>query len=273
MININNLSFGYRKGQEVLKNISLTLPEGHVYGLLGQNGVGKSTLLKLLSGALLGKGEYTISGLDPRKRQPELQEQVRLVPENEAIFHNTIYELAKVTAPLYPNFRQDLLEQALQEFEVPATQKLTTMSLGQQKKALISLSLACGCPNLFMDEPTNGMDIPSKSSFRRIVASIADEKQSIIISTHQVDDLEGLIDYVIIMSNSGVLLADSLDNIGRRFTFGQIDPDHLEDVIYYEPSLRGAVGVCYNKTGEDMPVDVKLLFTAVVKNPKAFQNV
>lgn len=217
MIKISNLSFGYNKHYNVLENITLSLPEGHIYGLLGRNGVGKSTLLKLLSGALLGKGEYTIDGIDPRKRVAEVQEKIRLVPENEAIFKCTINELADVTRRFYPTFSQEMFAKAIKEFGVPADRILPRMSLGQQKKALISLSLACGTPYLFMDEPTNGMDIPSKSIFRRLVASMADEKKTLIISTHQVDDLNSLIDYVIILSANGVLLCASLEEILQEY--------------------------------------------------------
>lgn len=217
MIKINNLSYGYTKHTQVLTNISLNLEEGHIYGLLGKNGVGKSTLLKLLSGALLGKGEYTVDGIDPRKRAAEMQEKIRLVPENEAIFQCTILELAKVTGNLYPTFSQKVFDKAIHEFDVPTDLILTRMSLGQQKKALISLSLACGTPYLFMDEPTNGMDIPSKSIFRRLVASMADENKTLIISTHQVDDLESLIDRVIILAPNGVLLCASLEEIYEKY--------------------------------------------------------
>lgn len=217
MIKTSNLTYGYIQVQPVLKQISLEMPAGHIYGLLGRNGVGKSTFLKVLSGALLGQGEYSVGGYDPRNREAAFQESIRLVPENEALYNNTIIELAQVTKPLYPTFSDEILNRALEEFKVPQEQKLTTMSLGQQKKALIALSLACNTPFLFMDEPTNGMDIPSKSTFRKLVASMLDENRTIIISTHQVDDLEGLMDSVTIMENDGVLLSDTLENIGEKF--------------------------------------------------------
>ena len=217
MIKATNLNYGYIKVQPILKQICLDMPEGHIYGLLGRNGVGKSTLLKVLSGALLGEGEYSVGGRDPRNRECEFQQSIRLVPENEALHNITIEELARVTRPLYPTFSDEILMRALADFKVPVGQKITNMSLGQQKKALISLSLACNTPYIFMDEPTNGMDIPSKSTFRKLVASMADENRTIVISTHQVDDLEGLMDYVTIMENDGILLSDSLENIGEQY--------------------------------------------------------
>lgn len=271
MIQTKDLNYGYQKFQPVLKKINLNLPEGHIYGLLGKNGVGKSTLLKVLTGALLGEGEYKVGGYDPRERKGEMQELIRLVPENEALFENTIMELASVTAPLYPTFSYDLLKKALEEFEVPTDKKITMLSLGQQKKALISLSLACNTPYLFMDEPTNGMDIPSKSSFRRIVASAVSENSTVLISTHQIDDLEGLIDYVVILENDGVLLSASLQEIGQKLCFGVAEEG--DEVLYSEPTLRGPWSVMVNKTGEEMPVDIKTLFSAVVKNPAKFKEI
>lgn len=217
MIKAHNLTYGYIKVQPILKKISIDMPSGHIYGLLGRNGVGKSTLLKVLSGALLGDGEYSVGNQDPRQRTSEFLQSIRLVPENEALYNNTILELAEVTRPLYPTFSNEILQKALTEFKVPVEQKLTTMSLGQQKKALISLSLACNTPYIFMDEPTNGMDIPSKSIFRKLVASIADEDRTIVISTHQVDDLQGLIDSVTIMENDGILFSDTLEVMGEQY--------------------------------------------------------
>lgn len=271
MIQTKDLNYGYQKFQPVLKKITLNLPEGHICGLLGKNGVGKSTLLKILTGALLGEGEYKVGGFDPRDRKAEMQQQIRLVPENEALFENTIMELAEVTAPLYPTFSFELLKNALEEFEVPTDRKITLMSLGQQKKALISLSLACNTPYLFMDEPTNGMDIPSKSCFRRIVASSVNETSTVLISTHQVDDLEGLIDYVVILENDGVLLSASLQEIGQKLCFGVAEEG--DEVLYSEQTLRGPWSVIVNKSGEEMPVDIKTLFTAVVKNPAKFKEI
>ncbi|MBQ0057103.1 MAG: ABC transporter ATP-binding protein [Bacteroidales bacterium] len=217
MIKTTNLTYGYTKSYPILKGIDLSLEKGHIYGLFGKNGVGKSTLLKVLTGALLGQGEYEVGGLDPRHREAEFLQSFRMVPENEAIFNLTIEELAKVTRPLYPTFSQQILDEALKEFDVPTQQKLTHLSLGQQKKALISLTLACNTPYIFMDEPTNGMDIPSKRSFRKLVAGMADENRTIVISTHQVDDLEGLIDCVIFLENDGVRLSASIEEMGQQF--------------------------------------------------------
>ena len=270
MIKIQNLCFGYYSHTPVLRDISLTLPEGHIYGLLGKNGVGKSTLLKLLCGALHGEGTYTIDGSDPRHHDAALLERLRLVPENDALFPISIEELADITAPLYPTFDRTLFEEALREFEIPRGKQLTTLSLGQQKKALISLSLATATPYLLMDEPTNGMDIPSKSTFRRLIARAADERKTILISTHQVDDIDMLIDSVVILENEGVLLAASLDEVGRRLAFRQAREG--DEVLYSEATPIGPWSVVVNRDGEETNVNMKMLFNAVVKNKKRIRE-
>lgn len=271
MIKIQHLNYGYYSFQPVLKDIRLELPKGHVYGILGKNGVGKSTLLKLLSGSLLGEGDYTVGGLDPRRREVAFQQSLRLIPENESYSHISIESLADITAPFYPTFDFDRFRSMLLEFEVPQHKALSSLSLGQQKKALIALSLACNTPYLLLDEPTNGLDIPSKSIFRRLLASMADTERTVLISTHQVDDLENLIDAVVILENDGVLLSKTLQEIGTRLCFGIAEEG--DEVLYSEPSLRGVYSVIINRTGEEMPVDTKLLFNAVVSKPALFKEI
>jgi ABC-2 type transport system ATP-binding protein len=268
MIQTQQLSFGYSAGRDVLKDINLTLRPGHIYGLLGKNGVGKSTLLKILTGVLFGRGVCTIDNEVPARRTPEFLRSIRLVHENEAIPALDLRTLRGMTAPFYPTFDDALFDRAIAEFEVPDRQRLNTLSLGQQKKAIISLALACNTPYLFMDEPTNGMDIPSKAAFRRLVAPLLNAERTIVISTHQVDDLETLMDSVVILEQSGVLLNDTLANLGRRFAFGVAGEG--DTALYSEPTLRGVMSVMPNRTGEEQPVDMKLLFNAVVTHPELF---
>lgn len=267
MIKIENLSYGYTKSRKILRGISLEIGRGHTYGLLGKNGVGKSTLLKLVCGLLQGEGEIRVNGIDPKERDVEMLRQIRLVGENEAMPNLKPMEWAKIVAPFYPNFDFGLFQKALSDFEVPAGQSLTQMSLGQQKKSVISLALACRTACVILDEPTNGMDIPSKAIFRRLVAEATNEQTTVIISTHQVDDIESILDAVIILENTGVLLNDTIENIGRKYRFGVAKEG--EKVLYSEPTLHGVISMMENETGEESPVDLKILFTAITRKQDA----
>lgn len=273
MIQISNLNYGYFTTKKVLSNISLEIKEGHIYGLLGKNGVGKSTFLKLVCGILnpqmQTKGEKDIilvDGVSSYGRPAEMLKLIRFVGENEAVPELTIGEWAGIIAPFYEDFSFDILNKAMEAFEVPQGQKLTQMSHGQQKKSIISLALACNTKYLFMDEPTNGMDIPSKSTFRQIIAECMTEEKTIIISTHQVDDIEKILDAVIILDNTAVLLNDTIEEIGKQYAFGKAEEG--DEILYTEPSILGNISVIKNKTGIESPVDLKLLFTAIVKNSK-----
>ncbi|MCQ2243187.1 MAG: ABC transporter ATP-binding protein [Bacteroidaceae bacterium] len=270
MIQISNLNYSYLVTKKVLSNINLEIKEGHVYGLLGKNGVGKSTFLKLVCGILNPKLEISatqapvlVDGIDSHGRPTEMLKLIRFVGENEAVPELTIGQWASIVAPFYDNFSMDILDKALSAFEVPQNQKLTQMSHGQQKKSIISLALACNTKYLFMDEPTNGMDIPSKSTFRQIIAECMTEDKTIIISTHQVDDIEKILDAVIILDNTAVLLNDTIEEIGKKYAFGKAEEG--DEILYTEPSILGNISVIKNKTGIESPVDLKLLFTAIVK--------
>ena len=146
------------------------------------------------------------------------------------------------------------------------------MSLGQQKKAIISLALACNTEILIMDEPTNGLDIPSKSIFRKLIAEIIDDNKLILISTHQVKDLENLISSVVILENEGVILATSINRIEDKLYFG--DLDRMSDpILYKECSIRGEWGVSINKTETPTNVDLEMLFNASVQNKELMKDI
>lgn len=280
MISIKNLEYGYSSSKHVFDNLNLELPDGHIYGLLGKNGIGKTTLLSILAGALFAKGEYDIDGIDPRKRNNDLMEQVRLDvdldinPTMGINFATKPQTLANILADLYPNFDKAFLQKAIERLEVPTGKRLYKMSMGEQRKALAALSLACNTRYLFMDEPTNGMDITSRTEFKKLVAEQyatpcneeATVDKTIVISTHQVDDLEGLIDSVIILGKENVLLCATLEEIGKKLKFGFATPE--DTVLYSESGANGEECVMRNDSGMEMPVNTRLLFSAVTRKPE-----
>ena len=283
MIQIRNLNYSYLVTNKVLSDINLDIKEGHIYGLLGKNGVGKSTLLKLVCGILnpkqsAAKGQKSkvkskelapavlIDDIPAFGRPVETLSLLRFVGENEAAPDLTLAEWASIVAPFYVNFSYELLNKAVAAFEVPQMQKLSQMSHGQQKKAVIALALACNTKYLFMDEPTNGMDIPSKATFRQLIAEFMTEEKTIVISTHQVDDIEKILDAVIILDNSAVLLNDTIQEIGMKYAFGKAEEG--DEVLYTEPSILGNISMIRNTSNIESPVDLKLLFTAIVKGCK-----
>ena len=264
MIQISNVEFFYKKNVEILKNLNLNLERGHIYGLLGKNGTGKSTLLKLISGMVFPKvGKIENMGTDPVKRLPSLMTQLYYLPEEISTPSVSMNQYAKYNAPFYVNFSYDDLRAYMDEFELDCDKKLSSMSLGQKKKAVIAFALACNTPLLLMDEPTNGLDIPSKKQFRKIIANVVTEDKCIVISTHQVRDLDSLIDSLIILEHNEIIVNASIDKISEKLMFKVLEND--EEAIYKESSIRGMYGIVESTYKQESNVDIELFFNAAIE--------
>lgn len=212
MLQIDNITFGYNRNHKVIDGLSLEFKEGGVYGLLGKNGTGKSTLLYLIMGLLRSEsGKITMDGIDTRERKPEAMQEMFIVPEEYNMPSVKLDSYVKSLKPFYPNFDEQTLYDCLREFEMPTDINLGALSMGQKKKVYMCLALATRTKLLLMDEPTNGLDIPSKSQFRKVIARGMRDDQIIIISTHQVRDVELLLDHVTIIDDNQVLYNDKIN--------------------------------------------------------------
>ena len=276
MINIEHLEFSYSRQTKLLSNMSLQIEAGRIHGLLGKNGEGKSTLLKLISGLVFPK-EWKIDtmGFIPKNRHPKMLQEIFFLPEELPQITLSIENYEKVYAPFYPNYSSEQFNNYLKEFDIENKKAmLTKLSHGQKKKVFIAFGLATNTKLLLMDEPTNGLDIPSKGQFRRMVASGVDENRCLIISTHQVHDIDSLIDNIIIMEKHEIVFHQTIENITQKLLFRVADrSDHSENVIYSEDNLRGLYQVCKNTTGEDSKVDIELLFNAVLQETSKIKSI
>jgi len=272
MITLKNLNFAYKRNKPVLEGLNIGLYPGHIYGLLGKNGEGKTTLLDILIGQLFPKsGTCTVLNETPAQRKVNFLQQVFLLPEDLNLPDVTAAEYRKMYAAFYPTFRDDLWNTCVESFEIEARTKLSKMSMGQKKKVAIAMALAAHTPVLLMDEPTNALDIPSKAVFRKLVASCIEDDQTIIISTHQVRDLESLIDSVLILENHRILLDKGLDEVSEKLFFRLVAPG--EPVLYSELTSAGLMGVGEKKDQVSTPVSLELLFQAVTQNPEAIKRI
>jgi ABC-2 type transport system ATP-binding protein len=275
MLQVTNLSFGYRKNRLLYKDLTLSLETGSIYGLLGKNGAGKSTLLKNLTGLLFPKnGSISINGYEPLKRQPAFLETIYMIPEEVYVPSLTINEYMKLYGPFYPLFDKEKFYQYLEQLDVTGNDKLSTLSFGQQKKFIIAFAFACNTKILLLDEPTNGLDIPSKIKFRKLISSILTEDRIIVISTHQIRDLDNLIDQVIIVDQGDLLLKASIDQISEKLKFQVVGEMPAENKVFYsEESLKGYTIVAENVDGENSKVNLEHLFNAVTENAEAIKSI
>ena len=269
MIKVKNLTYAYsRKKWPVLRDVSLEIQPGKVYGLLGKNGVGKSTLLYLMAGLLTPmKGVVTMDGTDVRRRLPSTLADIFLMPEEVVLPSMKLEEFVKLNAPLYPRFSEEDMARNLEIFDVERDVNLGELSMGQKKKVYTSFALACNTQVLLMDEPTNGLDIPGKEAFRRFVAGSMNDDRAIVISTHQVRDLEQLLDHIVILDDAKVILDRSIPEIAEKLKFTLTDsPEVIKSALLAVPSVGGVKVVIQNEDGDETEPDVEMLFNLVVNN-------
>ena len=267
MIEVKDMSFGYAGQRRLIyKSLDLGIGEGSIYGLLGKNGSGKSTLLYLLSGMLRTTGgSITVDGMESKKRKAEMLSEMYIVAEEFRLPEVSLDQYVKITQSFYPRFSREILNSCLTDFELPLSLKLNELSMGQKKKVYMSIALAANTKYLFMDEPTNGLDIPSKSQFRKVVAKNMDTERTMIISTHQVHDIESLLDHIIIIENGNVAFNKSVADICEEYTFEYRQPmEGMDGVVYAEPTLQGnAVMARRSEGAAETQINLELLFNAV----------
>lgn len=269
MIQINNIDYSYpNSSRKVFNNFSLTLSANNIYGLLGKNGTGKTTLLNLIGGLLRpSNGTVTIGGKDIKARKPSMLSEIFFVPEELELPGMTLSSFLKINTPFYPRFDHKILESCLADFELPMSLKLNALSMGQKKKVFMSFALASNTRLLIMDEPTNGLDIPAKSQFRKVIANNMSDDRILIISTHQVHDIESLLDHIIILGDNKILMDSSVSDICDKYSFGFKSQSEMdESILYSEPAPQGYAYISKrNEYDEDSRLNLELLFNAAIQ--------
>ena len=270
MLEIKQMRFTYKRSKEDLfKDFSIQFEKGKIYGLLGKNGIGKSTLLYLLSGLLKpNEGTIVMDDVSVFARLPKTLQNLYILPEEFDLPAISLSEYIRRMSPFYPDFNLAQMESYLTQFEMGMDLKLKELSMGQKKKVLICFALATNSTYLLMDEPTNGLDIPGKSQFRKIVSMAMHENRSLIISTHQINDIDNLLDHFVVIDKNGILLNQSITAIGETFSFVELENgESTEGALYSLPSLRGNSVLYANEGGNETQPNLELLFNALLSNP------
>lgn len=273
---INNLCFNYSNSNQLFSNLNLDLNCGNIYGLLGKNGVGKTTLLRIVAGLLFAKqGKCLAFGaFDPKNRNAEFLNEIYFLPEEFYMPTISIEKYCATFAPFYKKFDKNLFNNCIKEFDLDIKKILNQLSYGQKKKVLIAFAIASNCKLVLLDEPTNGLDIPSKSQFRKLLASHITEEKTFVISTHQVRDLENLIDPIIILDNGEIIFNHSIADITKNLAFEiQSETPNPMENFYFEKNITGFKAVNFNKNNLETQIDLEMLFNAVLANKDRIQKI
>jgi len=264
MIQIKDLTFRYKSSWvNVLENVNLQLTPGSIVGLLGKNGTGKTTLLNLITGQLFAQeGVITIDDENARTKSKSILEKLFFIPEEVNVPDLSLDNFIRLYSPFYKDYSQELMDECLREFDLKLEKKsLNKLSMGTKKKVMICFAIATNVPYLLMDEPTNGLDIPSKRIFRKLINSHMTENRTIVISTHLIHDVEKLVDHIVIIGERGLIINDTIEGLSEKYTFGTMPKG---EVFYCEKSIEGNLCMARRtESEEETPVNIELLFEAV----------
>ena len=280
MIEIQNLSKRFTQGRgkkarsvQAVADVSFKAEDGRITGLLGPNGAGKTTTLRMAAALIVpDAGRISVDGIDvaqaPQKalaRMGVLSDARGLYPRLTAreniVYYGRLHGMAADAA----SARAEALAEML-EMKPLLDRRTEGFSQGERMKTALARAIIHDPPNLVLDEPTNGLDIPSKAQFRKIVASALGDDRCVVISTHQVRDLEALIDTVVVLHGRRIVLNATLDDLAERLRFGPARTAETAETaapLYAEPSVRGPLGIWPNPDGQPSRVDLELLFNAL----------
>ncbi len=268
MISIKSMTFGYGK-KPLFDNMDLQLESGAIYGLLGLNGAGKTSLLKLLAGALLPhQGGIEVFGHDPARRQAAHLAALAFVPEDPWVPAIKAATWLGRYAPFRPDFDRGNFQKLAAEFELDPDKLLSRYSYGQRKKFALALALASGARTILLDEPTNGLDIPSKMQFRKVLAAAASEDRIIMVSTHQIRDLENLIDPILIMDKGKMPFQLDSEQISSGLHSARLNDLTASNIVFAQRDTLGWSAIMAGPVvANTMPADLELLFNAAITQP------
>lgn len=276
MLTVSEITYSYSKRKPpVLSNYSLQVEQGTICGLLGRNGAGKSTLLYLITGLLRPqRGEIVYNGLIPEQRKVDFLSDVYLVPEEYSLPNVKLEEFISVNAPFYPKFSLEALYGHLDTFELGSDIHLGQLSMGQKKRVLVSFALACNTSLLVLDEPTNGLDIPGKRLFRKAVLNGMTDDKTVIISTHQVYDVEKILDHVIITDTPGVLLDAPVMEITSKLRFNYTnDRERIANALIALDAPGGANIVEVADGCDESDINLESLFELTRQRPDVIASI
>jgi len=220
IIETNNLSHTYGRRTEAVRSLTLSIPQGSACALLGQNGAGKTTTLKMLMNLLRPtSGSATVLGVDSRKLAPAQFQQIGYISENQKLPAGmTVRRFLDFCRALYPAWDKQLETRLLALFDLPPERKLAHLSRGMRMKATLLSSLAYRPKLIVMDEPFSGLDPVVREELTQGVLELANTGDwTLLISSHDIDDVERLIDNVAIIEAGKLLLHETLDSLQTRF--------------------------------------------------------
>lgn len=237
-ITVNNLSKNYKTVQ-ALKDVSLNIPKGRIVGLLGKNGAGKSTLMKCMLGLLRYEGNITMFNKSITEWKHELYKNVAFIPDVSGLDPRlTVEQIINFSAEVNDSWNADKAKRLFAKSDLPCDQKIGNLSKGMKTKLYLLLTLSKDVDILILDEPTLGLDIVFRKEFYDLLlGEFYDENKTIIISTHQVAEIENILQDVIFIDEGRIILNESVDSLKNRWHIYEVPQNEEDSLMQYNPRV------------------------------------
>lgn len=223
-----------------LDGIDLEIPAGHIVGLVGPNGAGKTTLLQALTGQISYEGEIEVAGFDPRRQRAALMSVTGIIPDVPVLPPwMKVGQLLRYLQGVHPGFKLERAQSYLAKTEITLNRKIKHLSKGMKTQLHLSLVLATDSKILFLDEPTHGLDLLFRKRFyAQVLEDYFTEQKSILIATHQIEEVEHILSDVVFIKNGRILLAASLEELQNRFVSLLVPPEWENRLQSFKPLVR-----------------------------------
>ena len=277
-----------RYGKSIaVDNISFQIPAGRIIGLIGPNGSGKTTTLKAMLGLVPFEGELRVLGLDPRTQRDELMENVSFIADVAVLPRwLRVSEAVDFVAGVHPKFDRTKAERYLKNTKLTPKMKVKEMSKGMIVQLHLALVMAIDAKLLVLDEPTLGLDILYRKQFyQNLLEDYFDEQKTIIVTTHQVEEIEHILSDLMFIRDGRITLSATMDEIGERFTEVMVPANKVEagramkpiderqvfgkSVMLFDCTVNGVTREKIAALGESRSPGIADLFVATMKGTYA----
>ena len=237
-LEITDLSKKYGKF-EALKNVNLKIPRGRIIGLLGKNGAGKSTLMRSILGFLNYTGEVKYYGDILKTGDYRIFEKVAFIPDVNGLDDRlTVKQTMDFVSKMNPNWKESTALNLLTKSNIPLNKKVKQLSKGMKTKLYLLITLSLDVEFLMLDEPTLGLDIVfRKQFFNTILGEFYDEERTIMISTHQVEEVEDILQDIIFIHEGEIILYEDIEELKSRYTSIVVPVEKKGELLAAEPKL------------------------------------
>ncbi len=226
--------------KEILHSIDFSIPKGRIYGLIGHNGAGKTTAINALLGLTSYQGNVSVLGLEPFKNRAKLMQNIAFISDVASLPRFLkVNQILDLMEDVHPKFSREKAKQFLAESDIVGNVKIKSLSKGMLAQLHLAIVMAIDAKLLVLDEPTLGLDITFRKKFyKRLVEDYMDENRSILITTHQVDEIEYLLTDLIFLRDGKIVLDANMDEIANKYTQVLVSPDTIKKANTKNPIFK-----------------------------------